>query len=744
MARKNNFLLGFGERLTARVEVPSGGGDKRPPYAFATARTQVERWLTTSVASFDALAADATPNDEVVGLLTLHPRYVSKSDFPRDLLEVTGLRTIGSRTERVRPVQWGIEKHPEEAYTEVLYVAGTRSRFRSWQAELPRWSKEHKGAQTLTQVENFSALQATTKLRGFGDESPADGVLEVVLHNSGDQRIVEAFAAYVLQHGGEPLRKYRRDIRGLTFFPVRAEFSRAEEIAQYSFVRVARPMPALRPASPVLVRSLATAPQASIPQTGPIDPTVKAVVFDGGMPSLARAALSRWVRYVEPAGIGQAIPSLEEHGLAVTSALLFGNVSLGEALETPLASVDHVRVLDSETGRSGDVMCLDVLDRILNHLDANPTYEFVNISLGPRLPIEDDDVTEWTAALDERFAAGRAVATIATGNDGEADAALNLNRLQPPSDGVNVLSVGAASASGATWKRSLYSCIGPGRSPGYVKPDGLAFGGDLAEPFNVLDPLLAIAGVQGTSVASPLTLRTCTSVKVQLGTNLSPLAIRALMVHRADPGGHGRGEVGWGRFEADLERLITCDDDESLVVYQGSLPVGEHLRAPLPMPDFAMIGMAHLTATLVIAPEVDPEYPGAYTRSGLEVAFRPHADKYTEYPNGDQSTHPKTRSFFSAANLYGTEEAALREASYKWEPCLRHTERLRTASLKEPCFDIYYHHRQSGRAADLPHPIPYALIISLKSPKNADLYNGTVRAYTNILLPLRPQVRITV
>lgn len=99
------------------------------------------------------------------------------------------------------------------------------------------------------------------------DKSPAEGVLEVVLHNSGDQRIVEAFAAYVLQHGGEPLRKYRRDIRGLTFFPVRAPFSRAEEIARYSFVRVARPMPALRPSTPVLLRSLVTATRVQIPQS---------------------------------------------------------------------------------------------------------------------------------------------------------------------------------------------------------------------------------------------------------------------------------------------------------------------------------------------------------------------------------------------------------------------------------------------------------------------------------------------
>jgi hypothetical protein len=744
MARKNNFLLGSGERLTEKVEVPSGGGDKNPPYAFSMARSRAENWLATSIASFDSLPSDAAPNDEVVGVLTLHPRYVSKSDFPRELLDVIGLRAVGSRIERVRPEQWGIEKHPDEAYTEALYVAGTRARLHQWQAQLPRWSDTHKGADTLTHIERFGSYEASSKLRGLGEETDREGVLEVVLHNSGDQRIVEAFAAYVLRHGGEPLRRYRRDIRGLTFFPVRTAFARAEEIARYSFVRLARPMPVLRPSSPVLVRSTATSPRAPIPQTGPVDPTVKAVVFDGGLPVLSRAALSRWVQYVEPPGIGPAVPELENHGLAVTSSLLFGPAKPAAPLDTPLCSVDHVRVLDSSTGRNGDLKCLDVLERILSHLDANPTYEFINISLGPRLPVEDDDVTEWTAALDERFAAGRAVATVATGNDGGADPDLKLNRIQPPSDGVNVLSIGSASSTGSTWRRCDYSCMGPGRSPGFVKPDGLTFGGAVAEPFYVLDASLSLSGVQGTSVASPLALRAGTSVKVQLGTTLSPLAIRALMVHRADPAGHVRSEVGWGRFEGDLERLITCDDDESLVVYQGALPVGEHLRARIPMPDFTMKGMVRLTASLVIAPEVDPEFPGAYTRSGLEVSFRPHSDKYTEYEEGKVSVHPKTRSFFSAANLYGPDESSMREAMYKWEPCLRHTEQLRATSLKDPCFDIYYHHRQGGRAADLPQPIPYALVVSLKSPRNPDLYNGIVRAYSNILVALKPRVRITV
>ena len=743
MARKNNFLLGFGERLTGRVEIPTGGGDKNPPYTFPEARARVQGWLTTSVTSFDALANDAAPNNEVVATLTLHPRYVSKSDFPRELLEITGLRAVGSKIDRVSPQNWGVEKHPQEAYTETLYVAGTRTRFREWQSQLPNWSASQKGAETLSQIEGLGAYESRSKLKGFS-EIDREGVLEIVLHNAGDQRIVEAFAAYVLRHGGDPLHKYRRDVRGLTFFPVRTTFSRAEEIARYSFVRVARPMPALRPSSPFLVRSVPSAPRATIPQTGPLDPTVKAVVFDGGIPTLSRAALSRWVNHIEPAGIGPAVPKLESHGLAVTSALLFGQADVTKPLETPLCSVDHVRVLDAATGVNGDLMCLDVLDRILNHLDANPTYEFINISLGPHFPSEDDDVTEWTATLDERFAGGRAVVTIATGNDGDRDEASGAHRIQPPSDGVNVLSIGAADSAGATWNRSDYSCFGPGRSPGYVKPDGLAFGGSFAEPFNVLDSALSVSGVQGTSIAAPLGLRACTSVKVQLGTALSPLAIRGLMVHRADPQEHGRAEVGWGRFEFDLERLITCDDDEAVVVYQGTLPVGEHLRADIPMPDFKMKGMVTLTATLVIAPEVDPEFPSAYTRSGLEVSFRPHSEKYTQYEDGKTSTHPKTRSFFSASNLYGSEESAMREAMYKWEPCLRHSVRLRADSLNVPRFDIYYHHRQSGRAADLPQPIPYALVVSMKSSKNPELYNGTVRAYSNVLVTLRPRVRITV
>ena len=522
--------------------------------------------------------------------------------------------------------------------------------------------------------------------------------------------------------------------------PIRAAFDRAEEIARFSFVRVLRPMPQLRPLKPGITRAI-TKSGVSLPQSGPTDPAVRAVIFDGGLPDNARAALSRWVRYIEPVGVGKPDSDLQGHGLAVTSAFLFGQIVTGSALDTPFCTVDHVRVLDEDTNSNGDLMGLDVLNRILSHLDANPGYEFVNISLGPRLPVEDDDVTEWTATLDDRFSSGRAVTAVAVGNDGEAPD--GLNRIQPPGDGVNLLAVGAANSLGPDWKRASYSCIGPSRSPGYVKPDGLAFGGGGSEPFQVLGPTLGISEIEGTSISSPVALRSAAAVRVQLATALSPLAIRALVLHRADPGPHERREVGWGRFEHDPEQIITCDDDESIVLYQGTLPVGEHLRVPVAVPNALLVGMVTVTATLVIAPDVDPQHPGAYTRSGLEVSFRPHSGKFNEYEDGKlfRSSQNKIlllgqqflrgfgvrdaeRPGTNGSRAYGTPR------DYGPPPCL-HLVSISTTTTA-----------RTGWRMSFPQPIPYAFVVGIRAPRVTDLYNQVVRSYSGRLVQLVPRLQL--
>jgi hypothetical protein len=742
MAREHNYLLGSGERLATAVKISKGGGDKNPPYTFQQARERLSERLATTVRDFTLLPRDAKPKGQVVALLTMHPRYVSKSDYPLELLAEVGLRSVGSRSALVKPDAWGVEKHPESALSDQIFVAGKDEAFSRWIEKLRTWSGRQAFSEQIQHVETLEAYKATDKLHGF-DGTDRVGVLEVVLHNAGDRAIIEAFEAYARAHGAEVLMDRARDVRGLTFIPVQIAFSAVEDLVRFAFVRVARAMPSLRPIQSPVTRSLGQAIQ--LPTHECADNSFRAVIFDGGLPSSAKTALDKWVTLIEPSDIGKPVPAFQEHGLAVTSALLFGPLAKGDPPSQPICKVDHVRVLDENAGNALEYV--DVLDRILRHLDNNPTrYQFVNISLGPNTPSVDDEVTYWTAALDQRFAHGRVLATVAVGNDGEADQASKLNRIQPPADGVNVLAVGAATLDGPGWSRSPYSCIGPGRSPGFVKPDGVVFGGCDEEPFGVLaaGSVLVLEHTFGTSLSSPYALRSATAVRAQLADALSPLAIRALLIHRAEPGDHPRDEVGWGRFESDPERLITCDDDEAVVIYQGVLPIGEHLRARIAMPKAGMMGDVFLTATLVIAPEVDPEHASAYTRAGLEVSFRPDKDRFSVDKKGKQSKHPKAGSFYSAANLYHSPEYQLRAEDFKWEPCRRNTQKFDAAKLNEPLFDIYYHSRENAVKAQLPDPIPYAFIVGVRAPEVRDLYNRIVRAYSSVLVPLRPQLRIAV
>lgn len=161
----------------------------------------------------------------------------------------------------------------------------------------------------------------------------------------------------------------------------------------------------------------------------------------------------------------------------------------------------------------------------------------------------------------------------------------------------------------------------------------------------------------------------------------------------------------------------------------------------MPLPDGLIKGKISISATLLIAPEVDPEHPGAYTRSGLEIAFRPNSKRFRiDKKNGKQPKHAKTRPSFTPKNMYRAELQVREEG--KWEPCRKYSDRLLPTSFDQPAFDIYYHHRESARRANDPRPIPYAFIIGIHAPKTRDFYARLVRTYSHILVPLRPSIQI--
>jgi subtilase family protein len=739
MAREHNFLLGYGERLTRNVEPSRGGDEKRAPYEPARAKQRASAQLADVTRELFAIPASACPGDEeVVASLTMHPRYVSKSDFPDSLLRSVGLRSLGTKAVKITPEAWGIENPPEGSVsTEQIFVAGPKAAFRRWQRSLPAWAAETGEARDLQHIETIGAPAAAQKLRGIPIDR-ASAVLEVVLHNGGDHlAIVEQFARYARRIGAEPIMDRVRHVRGLSFVPVQIDPSHAEQLATFSFVRVTRGMPRLRPFRPDVTRADIRRPLIAMPVQGPVSDQLRVAVLDGGIP--AELDLAKWVRLIEPEGIGAPQANYELHGAAVTSALLFGALDPGRPADRPLCNVDHIRVLDEKTGAGGDLDVLDVLDRVLYVVD-HGDYEFYNLSIGPEIALDDDDVTLWTSELDQRLAGGRVFFTVAAGNDGEKDAESGLNRVQPPGDAVNVLTVGAAGSDGVDWERAPYSCTGPGRNPGVVKPDGLAFGGRDGEEFLcfMTSPRFA-DGVKGTSFAAPFALRSAVATSVHLGPVMTPLAIRALMIHRAEGGDRPKSQVGWGRFQQDTLRLLTCDDDEALVVFQSELPKGYFLRAPVPLPRQALSGFVTISATIVIAPEVDPENADAYTRGGLEISFRPDSRNLREYEDGRTSKHAKPIPFFSPVNMYGRGEYDLREDG-KWEPCRKAKRRFQAATLFDPVFDIYHH----SRTGPSDSPVPYALIIGIEAPTVHDLYNDVVRTHSHILVPLRPQVQIPI
>jgi len=743
MADRNNYLIGYGERLAADIAAPVGGAPKKHPYSFGEARKRLAPKVKAAVMELADLPNELCPKDQTVALVTLHPTYLAKTYYPAELLKTYGLETVGSRAREVSPDKWTKKKPPDSAVTSELFVAGTRSHFRQFATDIDRLRETAAGADDLIKIEDFRVQPPSEKLKPFRshDKEP---LLEVVLHAQPirqDAFILDGFEAYLHSLDLKPnLDKRRFFAEGLCFLPLRVPREVAAEVVKYSFLRMAREMPRLRQFRPVARATPGFSSFAcKLPQGGPIDGHIRVAVFDGGVKSDAK--LDPWVARKKTKDLGDAVPEFQNHGTAVTSALLFGPLQDGVTADKPYASVDHYRILDAETLKDDQNELYTVLERIQDVLESRPKYDFINLSLGPDLPIEDNDVHAWTAVLDQLFSDGLSLPAIAVGNGGEQDWDSGNARIQTPADCVNALSVGGCDRVGAGWKRASYSSIGPGRSPGIMKPDGVAFGGSSREPYWVLNaenPGTAMP-ITGTSFAAPTALRTAVGLRAHFGKLLTPLAIKALLLHTCDDGGHDKAEVGWGRIPTDVNVIVLTDQHAAHIVYQGELRPASWVRMNIPIPSEPMSGMVEISATFCFATSTDPQNPLNYTRSGLEVRFRPH-DKKRKDPD---QLHADSSRFFQAKDVF-VPENELRADAHRWETTLHKSRAMRGSGLRNPVFDVHYNARIGGRDAKYAEKIPYALVITVDSQKTRDLYNKILQRYPTILEPLKPVVEIPI
>lgn len=734
---QTNFLIGRGELLTHDIKGPKRMPGKAEVYTLQQARERLTPQFSDAAAALDALPAQACPGDFGVARLTMNPSYIARSFFPVAMLRTVGLESVGSRTVKLTPDGWTKKGPTRECTTTELFVAGKRQAFRHLKAWTKDIEPESDEAGDLAHIEKFSVFAPEERIVSHGHKK--DRFFEVGLHLLPDENhlfVQRAFAKYAKDVDVKIHSDLGFTAGNMWFVPVEGKHDSIDRLAEFVFVRVIRPMPRLRGMRPVH-RTGSVTVSCSLPTEQPFSSEPKVAILDGGLPK--EHAIGPWLRsYRVLDENAEDDPQGLEHGLGVTSAFLFGPIQPNGTAQRPFAYVDHLRVLDKDADAEDPLELYRTLGFVEQVL-LSRQYQFVNLSLGPDLPIEDTDVHAWTSVIDDLLADGDTLMTVAVGNNGEMDRSVGNARVQVPSDCVNALAVGATNGTEAGWARAPYSAIGPGRSPGVVKPDLMAFGGDAAKYFHVLSPgkKPLLAPQLGTSFASPYLLRNAVGVRAILGSELTPLAIKALLVHAADASTHDKVEVGWGKVPEDLMEIITCPAGVARVVYQGELKPGKYLRATLPLPAGGLNGKVRLKATFCYASPTDPQDAAAYTRAGLEIVFRP-SDKKIK----DGKANANTKGFFDMKK-YATEEERRSDLG-KWETVLHGAKGMLGSSLDNPVFDIHYNARESGGRATGAEKIRYALIITVEAPKHADLYNDILRAYAKTLVPIQPQVSLPI
>lgn len=731
-----NLLLGYGETLTAPVEIKGGGGPKNYPYTYDENRNVILKELFKFLDLTNSLSDMAKPSNNIVAKILLHPAFLSKTYFPEALFKEFSLNMIGSKSVNIIPRRYSkkIKKSNKtgELSSACLYVAGTAQSFQTLHNHLESNNLTKKIKDDIVKLEKIEFFSSRDKIKHI-NQSHNERKMEVALHTPEEyDNILLFFENYAKLCGAKVDMEKVLSVKGLTFLPIIATPSVVEDIAQFTFLRTIRDLPSLRINNPIFTRKIDSSKKFSLPDSASLDGSIKVALFDGG---IGCNDYNRWVKEIKCDPTATASSNLTNHGQDVTSTVLFGPLVKDQTkLPIPYANIDHYRVLDDSINVDDDLF--DVLIRIKSILEKN-NYQYVNLSLGPRLPIDDNDVHVWTSVLEQYFCDGKTLCTVAVGNDGKLPD--ELNRIQPPSDLVNALAVGAIDTLNDKWNRCDYSCIGPGRSPGFVKPDGVAFGGSLKEPFSVYNPYLGgVSYTAGTSFASPFVLRQAIGLAASLQHNITPLTAKALLIHHTSRNSQDKKEIGWGRFPSNLDEILYCDNNEVKVIYQDELSPSQHVRIPIPFPNIQINGDVHIKATFCFSSAVDAEHPLNYTRNGLVVTFRKNMlDK-----NGKKGTVP----FFNLKGIYSTEQE-LREDSHKWETTLHKTKSFRKNTLSNPCFDVIYYARDSGKSINnkLLEPLPYVLVVSIKAEHTPDLYNNIVQRYQTLLpIKIKQQVRINV
>lgn len=772
-------LLQGGERLRQEEGRPrTGGGDKYEPFTTE----EVASRLLPAARSLRAAAAQIPTSlrgERLVVEAVLTGNHLANSYFPESLLEWLDAESVGTRysqaPQRTRKDPDGLTLAP----TKSLFLSVADRSLASFERLLAQPaspkvpSKVKTDLLTLEQLRLPTAadrlrppIQSPQSLERGSDKSGGvmPPLLEAVLHPEASNKGPIPAGALTLARwfelvdklGGEVESDWVRVAGDLTFVPVRLDHpTHLEAAAQFNALRSLHAMPLLR--DPGDVRRSTPLTYSAPEQAGDdeAEEPLRVAVFDGGCDDSSPFYAGR----VREIVLGGALenPRARAHGALVTSALLYGQNPTSPLIPAN-TEIDHYRVLPVP-GRT-ELEMYWLLDTIKDTLSTRE-YDVVNLSIGPQRAFVEDEVDRWTSELDALSNEKDILFVVAAGNDGASPSA-ELRRVQIPGDMVNGLTVGACDDS-APAKRAPYSSHGPGRAGGRVQPSGVAFGGTAKSPFRGTDADGVQLSDTGTSFSAPLVVHGLCDLVARVGRQaVSGPTLRAFALHFATPCHKSESPqfVGHGQIPTSYEEALDCSPNEVHVLYRGTIGRDEYLPLALPLPDSidARIGLKWTLVTLV---DTDPGDAVEYAKAGLDIVFRPHANKRSFTKSGertqvvdvvaDASTardlllagySPSQAPASEGAPLQSKGESVLREEG-KWETVRQaRLKRFQRGRLYRPRLDISHISREAGRLAKGTRDLDYALLVSLSAPAGTEMYDAVLAQYP-VLVPITSDVTVS-
>jgi len=720
---RKRLILGNGEQYIEPIQKQLTGRTPEPPRSYGEARDRIKSGVGNALRSFEALPEEKKIPDEAVFCMRLHPDVTAKSYDPATIFdEIPELRSVGSRTYRI-PIKEvaqtsRIEKQLEKDVTDVdarlVFVQSTPSGFERFIQQLDRAesSLPRKFREEIQRIERFDTLTVDEQLAGF-PETWEEGRVELILHpsrNAKNGQLEFLFELFEWSNISIEKSKVRPYAAGPTF--VSCFLNRAS----LSQLAGANPLRSVHPLHFDGLSSLRHAPKSNAPKppSTTTRSTIKVGMFDGGIdvtvPLLAGHAEQDDANSIKTVADDGCV----SHGTAVAGAILHGPLNpftAKDRLPTPPVYVVSFRVLP--TSDPLDVDLYEAIDVIEQAVPARNDIKVFNVSFGPRGPIEDDTLSRFTYILDTLAATHKVSFCVAVGNDGDV---AGEERIQSPSDMVHGLGVGAFTLNAASPVHATYSCKGPGRECGKVKPDLVAFGGCENIPIHLASTTVGQKMLWwGTSFASPLASR-MNAQAIDSFERSSALLGRALLVHTAEyPGKSTDAQksdslLGHGCLRETIDDVLLCEDHTVTVVFQGDILPARMVKLPIPWPSKVDIpGKIYVHWTVAALAPVDPMHPGDYTSCCLEETFYPHAQRYKfRSPKGASAKEKVLHLINDATEIANLVEKGWKQAGWpetdsgnvyvdekdrrldcKWESIVRRSKSKNAKSISSPLMTLH-------------------------------------------------------